>query len=188
MNIAKITKTKLLAPGKRLAIYISGCDLNCSNCNSNINDFKSGNFLNELEMVNIIDKFEKGNYDGIVITGGEPLHLSNLPGLNYLLESLELVFSKHINTWIYTGYTFEELLRRKYVGVERHTFNILTMADVIIDGRYDESLKVKDKYRNSSNQRIINVNETIKSLDKISDKEFDHKIKNGKLEVIEWEG
>ena len=59
--------------------------------------------------------------------------------------------------WLYTGYTMEELKERKSETVDQ----ILDLVDVIVDGRFEEDLKVVDlPFRGSTNQRIIRKEET----------------------------
>ena len=57
--------------------------------------------------------------------------------------------------WIYSGYTYEELLERAK--------NILNYVDILVDGRYVDELKdYKLKFRGSSNQRVIDVQNSLK--------------------------
>lgn len=57
--------------------------------------------------------------------------------------------------WLYSGYQYESLSREQ--------FKVLLFVDVLVDGRYDETLKNPSlKFRGSSNQRVINIPETLK--------------------------
>ena len=59
--------------------------------------------------------------------------------------------------WLYTGYTFEELWEKE--GLYR---DILLKIDFLVDGRYIDNLRdPKLKFRGSSNQRIIDMQETL---------------------------
>lgn len=56
--------------------------------------------------------------------------------------------------WIYTGYTYEELIASPG-SVE---WKLLALCQVVIDGRFVEALKdLTLTYRGSSNQRIIDI-------------------------------
>lgn len=63
---------------------------------------------------------------------------------------------KNINIWCYTGFTFEELLTRP------DCVEFLQYIDVLIDGKFEKSLKSYDLlFKGSENQRIINVPESL---------------------------
>ena len=56
------------------------------------------------------------------------------------------------NIWCYTGWLFEELLENP------RQRELLSYIDVIVDGRFIDSLKDETlRFRGSSNQRIIDV-------------------------------
>ena len=88
--------------------------------------------------------------------GGEPLCAENT-FLTYMV--IKEVKEKSPNTKIYvwTGYTFEELLAHP---PHIRTKSILQMIDVLIDGPYIEELRdITLPMRGSSNQRIIDLSE-----------------------------
>ena len=61
------------------------------------------------------------------------------------------------NIWCYTGYLFEDLLG----NVQQR--ELLNYIDVLVDGRFVEVLKDETlRFRGSSNQRVINVSESLK--------------------------
>ena len=63
-----------------------------------------------------------------------------------------------MDIWCYTGYSFEEVLKSE------EKLALLKEVDVLVDGRFDLKLKSeKVKYRGSSNQRIIDVKESLKT-------------------------
>ena len=84
--------------------------------------------------------------------GGEPLCAEN--------EFLTLLVIKTVKerlpdvpVYIWTGYTYEELLRKT-----NHIHQIIELADYLIDGPYIEDLRdITLPMRGSSNQRIINL-------------------------------
>ena len=66
--------------------------------------------------------------------------------------------------WIYSGYTFDSDLRPGGRAYCDETDKILSFCDVIVDGKFVESLyDITLRFRGSSNQRIIDV---AKSLEK----------------------
>ena len=59
--------------------------------------------------------------------------------------------------WIYSGYTYEEIL-----NCEKKT-KIISYCNVLVDGRYEENLKnLRLKFRGSTNQRIIDIHNSLK--------------------------
>ena len=81
---------------------------------------------------------------------------------NDMFEFLTQIKNKTTKSiWIYSGYTYEE------IKDDAKKLEILSLCDVLVDGRYVENLKnLKLKFRGSSNQRIIDIQKTIKQ-DKI---------------------
>ena len=77
--------------------------------------------------------------------------------------------------WLYTGYTWEEIWIKDSIktgdkiqdmrgkAIKNLRRQVVRMCDVLIDGRYvDELRDVSLHWRGSSNQRVINVQETLK--------------------------
>ena len=88
------------------------------------------------------------------ILGGEPFQQPYVRMLN-LFRRLKTEVNKPI--WVWTGYTYVEIL------TDERKKGLLHYIDVLIDGRFEKDLKdLKLKHRGSSNQRIINVQESLK--------------------------
>ena len=84
----------------------------------------------------------------VSILGGEPT--MQLNSLQALLKALK---EKGYNIWLYTGKLFEDLIN----------MDILIYIDILVDGPYIQELKKENlKYRGSSNQRIIDVQKSLK--------------------------
>ena len=61
------------------------------------------------------------------------------------------------DVWCYSGYTFEQLQARNDETTDKTLKNI----DVLVDGRFVKRLHdISLRFRGSSNQRVINVNES----------------------------
>jgi len=57
--------------------------------------------------------------------------------------------------WCYSGFTFEELISGT---VGDHAAELLSLLDVLVDGRFVQELKdVSLLFRGSSNQRVLDV-------------------------------
>ena len=80
--------------------------------------------------------------------------------------------------WLYTGYEFESIFRcfykGEYVGYPHYDksypdkntskrLKILRQCNIVVDGKYIEELKdISLRWRGSSNQRVIDVQRTLK--------------------------
>ena len=62
--------------------------------------------------------------------------------------------------WCYSGYTYEYLLEKS--KTQEYTKELLSLIDVLVDGKYVEELHdLSLRFRGSSNQRIIDVPKTL---------------------------
>lgn len=173
MNYMSIMEQDIVnAPGIHTVIWVSGCHHRCPGCfNSNAWDFNAGNEFTESAKQYILNNVGEDICDGLVVLGGEPLADNNKEDVtNLILECKHKYPSKNI--WVYTGYTYEELLERNDTTIN----TCLNHIDVLVDGRFEEDKKSHSlKYRGSSNQRIIDIPKTINSDNIIifdSDSEF----------------
>lgn len=92
----------------------------------------------------------KGNslLDGVTLSGGDPFFIPE-ELLGFLRRIKE---ETHKNIWAYTGYTFEELIKKDI------TKKCLEYIDVLVDGRFEKNLANPELfYRGSSNQRLVDV-------------------------------
>ena len=71
--------------------------------------------------------------------------------------------------WLYTGYTLEDCILKPDEIVDDHNYDrfqrytAIKMVDVLIDGPYvDAQRDVTAKWSGSTNQRVINIPETLK--------------------------
>lgn len=161
-NYSKI-KTFDIANGKgiRTSIFFSGCDFKCRGCfNSELWDFNVGEPCG-FDMYNKIKKSINEHIAGISLLGGEVLHPRNMEDVFTLCTRFKNDFPEK-TIWMWTGSTFEELQSRE--GYEHDiTFAILKFIDVLVDGRFIEEQKdLTLKFRGSKNQRLIDVQESLK--------------------------
>lgn len=87
--------------------------------------------------------------------GGEPLCEENT-FLTYMIVKEVKEKLPNIKIYIWSGYTYEQLLKRN----NPHINDILNWSDFLIDGPYIEELRdITLQMRGSSNQRIIDLQE-----------------------------
>lgn len=158
------TNDILNGEGLRTTIFFTGCEFYCKDCfNQEIWDFNSGKEFNrEVYKEKIMPTITKYT-SGISIIGGEPLHPKNIGDISDLIDWFRQDFPDK-TIWLWTGYTWAELMSR-CKKVENDDLNwILCSIDVLVDGRFEVDKKdLTLKWRGSSNQRVINVQETLKN-------------------------
>ncbi len=104
-----------------------------------------------------------GLYRGPHPSGGEPFEPENQKALVPFLEKVRERYPQK-NLWCYTGYTLEQDLLRDSRARCGYTDRMLSMIDVLVDGRFVEALKdISLPFRGSSNQRILNLRATLES-------------------------
>ena len=112
----------------------------------------------------IIRSLEPMYISGITVLGGEPMEVRNQKVLRPFLQRIKKELP-HKNIWIYSGYTWEELLDKNNARCHSEdTEKILEITDVLVDGEF--ILDKKDimlRFRGSSNQRVIDVPATLKA-------------------------
>lgn len=175
--------------GVRTTLFVEGCIFNCFNCfNSRIQDFKAGlkeaedkkqglkpnvgypKYFDDEVMDDIIESLKPSYINGITLLGGEPFLNTNvtLPVATKVRE----VYGNSKTIWSWTGYTWEELTESIECGykLSLDQYRLLSKLDILVDGRYEDDIRKKDliknpngvHFRGSSNQRIINVPESLK--------------------------
>ena len=161
MKYAKIKKTDVAnGPGVRVSIFVSGCHHHCEGCfNSEAWDFNYGNDFTEDTIQEIIEAMNHDYITGLSLLGGEPFELVNQKGLLPLLKKVKEVYPEK-TIWAYSGFLYDDLIQMEYP----ETKEILSLIDVLVDGKFVESLKDPNLYfRGSSNQRVIDMKKTLKS-------------------------
>jgi len=142
--------TSVDGPGLRTSIYFAGCTHHCPGChNPQSWDPQAGRDVTIDEMIKVID-FNDFN---VTFSGGDPLfQAEEVTALARRIKS-EL----HKNIWCYTGYIWENI-------VDDARFRpLLETIDVLVDSPFILSQRNIDlRFRGSSNQRIIDVQKTLK--------------------------
>lgn len=142
-------------PGMRRVFFSQGCKHNCKGCfNPDTHDFKSGE---EKDMDQLIsDTLKNPILRGVTFSGGDPWEQADK--FAYMARTFK---ENGLNVWSYTGYTYEYILENK--DDRLGWSELLDNIDILVDGKFEKE-KMKDglKYRGSTNQRVIDVKESLK--------------------------
>ena len=152
MKILNITSPDVNnGTGFRVTLWVAGCSHHCRGChNPESWDYNQGKSLREVRK-DLFDKLDKSYIQGLTLSGGDPLAQSrkSLLELYFLLRRIKKKFPNK-DIWIYSGYTYEEILQDKFKKL------VLSQCDVLVDGLYRYALRDTSlPFRGSSNQRII---------------------------------
>jgi anaerobic ribonucleoside-triphosphate reductase activating protein len=151
--------------GVRVSLFVSGCTHHCKNCfNPETWNFCYGKQYTQETEDKIIEMLKPDYIKGLTLLGGEPMEPQNQAELVKLLRRVRETYGDKKNIWCYSGYTLDnELLKESRARCE-HTDEMLSYIDTLVDGEFVVDLKnLSLKFRGSSNQRIINVPETLKT-------------------------
>lgn len=163
MRYNKIRKMDISdGPGIRVSIFMQGCAFHCKNCfNPETHDFNGGKEFTEETIDKILELCDNDTIEGLSILGGEPMHPTNIEGTTRLAKAFKEVYPNK-TIWVWSGFLFDRDLKNE---------EVLNYIDVLVDGQYvDELHNPTLKWRGSENQRVIDVQKSLKE---------------GKVEIIE---
>lgn len=169
--------------GVGVSLFVQGCDKkpHCKNCfNPETWDFNGGKEWTEETKNKFLELIDRPYIKRVSILGGEPLAEQNLNDVLSLVQEIRISFPEK-TIWLYTGYCVtmsthkykddngnlqtEHLLctedQDTILKNLKRSF-ILSSVDVIVDGEYiDEQRDITLKWRGSSNQRVIDVKQSL---------------------------
>ncbi len=160
MRYNKIRKMDISnGPGVRVSIFMQGCSFNCKNCfNPETHDFNGGKEFTDDTINRVLEIAGNENIKGLSILGGEPLHPKNIDATTKLAKEFKEKFPDK-DIWIWSGFLFDKDLKNK---------EVLKYIDVLVDGQYVEELHNPTlKWKGSSNQRVIDVQKSLKNKEVI---------------------
>ena len=142
-------------PGVRVSVFMQGCSFHCKNCfNPETWNFEGGKESTDDTINQVLELSNKDQIKGLSILGGEPMHPKNIEGTTKLAKAFKEKYPNK-NIWVWSGFRFDQDLKDK---------EVLKYIDVLVDGQYkDELHDFTLKWKGSSNQRVIDVQKSIKS-------------------------
>ena len=141
-------------PGMRRVFFSQGCKHNCIGCfNPDTHSFTGGEEKDMDELIQ--DVLDNPILRGVTFSGGDPFERAE--EFSYMAKKFK---ENNLSVWSFTGYTIEYILEQ--IDNRKGFRDLLENLDVLIDGKFEKMLSREGlKFRGSSNQRIINVQETL---------------------------
>lgn len=155
MRYHDITKDDMKnGDGLRVVLWLSGCGHRCPGCQNPVTwNPEDGLLFGGAAKREIEDQLEKLYISGITFSGGDPLFPGNAEEVTWYCRELKERFPQK-TIWLYTGEAWEDIRDRE----------IMQYIDVLVDGRFEmEKQDNKLHWRGSSNQRVIAVQESLRS-------------------------
>ena len=155
MRYHNITKDDMLnGDGLRVVLWVAGCDHCCKECQNPMTwDPNGGLPFDEKAKQELFEALDKPYIAGITISGGDPLHPANKADVRNLIKEIKERYPQK-TVWLYTGEVWENLYQD----------SVVAQLDVLVDGEFQVDKKdAKLLWKGSSNQRVINVQATLRS-------------------------
>ncbi len=155
MNYHNITKDDMLnGEGLRVVLWVSGCTHHCEECQNPITwDLAGGIPFDEDAENELFEALKQPHISGITFSGGDPLHPFNRAEIERLAKKVKEECPEK-TIWSYTGFCWEDVKDEP----------LMQYLDVLIDGRFVKALNDNNlHWVGSSNQRIIDVQESLKT-------------------------
>ncbi|MBQ8131663.1 MAG: anaerobic ribonucleoside-triphosphate reductase activating protein [Bacilli bacterium] len=141
-------------PGVRVSIFFQGCAFHCKNCfNPETWEFGIGNEFTEDTINEILELASADHIKGLSILGGEPMHPKNIEASTELARRFKEKYPNK-TIWSWSGFLFDEYIKDK---------EIAKYLDVLVDGQFVDELRNPNlKWKGSANQRVIDVQKSLK--------------------------
>ena len=162
--------------GLRVVLWLSGCSHHCVGCqNPQTWDCNSGILFDQDAKEELFRELNRDYISGLTLSGGDPLYENNLNEVLNLVNEIRVSFPQK-TIWLYTGYTWEPIMNHvssvtddfdyieeTYIdGLYEQRKDIIKQCNVLVDGRYIDSQRdITLKWRGSSNQRVIDIQESL---------------------------
>ena len=141
----KISNCLILGPGSRAVLWVYGCCFDCPGCIAQ--SYRHGPSQQMTVAEAAAWYLGLPSTDGLTISGGEPMMQAG--ALADMVDSIRR--ERDMGLIVYTGFRLEELQQKQDPQICR----FLRQIDLLIDGRYEQTLDHDQPYRGSENQRFL---------------------------------
>ena len=151
LRLAGIVRESIVdGPGIRFVVFVQGCPHRCPGCqNAQAQSFEGGAVFTVDQLLQEITK--NPLLKGVTFSGGEPFCQ---PGA--LAELARRIHSLGMDVMCYTGYIYEDLVRKGREEPEIQA--LLENCDALVDGPIlQEEKSLMLHFRGSRNQRILDL-------------------------------
>lgn len=160
--------------GVGVSLFVQGCPFHCKNCfNSDTWDFNGGKEWTEEIEEKFMKLINRPYIKRVSFLGGECLAEQNLDEVLKLVKQIRISYPEK-TIWLYTGFEWDSLMSKicqptfpdeKFkhdINIHMKRQKIISNIDVLVDGEYiDEQRDLTLKWRGSSNQRVIDVKQSL---------------------------
>jgi len=135
--------------GFRDVLFVNYCPHRCEGChNPKTWDKANGK---DVTLEEVYDDLMESSFTNVTFSGGEPFEQAD--ELSVLAQAIK---DGGKSIWIYSGYTFEEIM------ADEAKAKLLKLCDVLVDGRFDKNkTELNLKFKGSTNQRIIDIKKSL---------------------------
>ena len=150
--------------GVRVTLFVSGCTNRCKGCfQPQTWDFCYGQPFTAETEEQLLQMLSPTYISGQTLLGGEPFEPENQRCLVPFLRRVRAAYPQK-TIWSFSGFTYEELTTDGTHPRCEVTDEMLSLLDVLVDGRFVEERKdISLRFRGSSNQRLLDLNATRKA-------------------------
>ena len=148
-----------LGPGRRIALWVQGCDRHCAGCASVDTWDLGAGVTTDAEMLaeEITSQVIDGDLDGLTITGGEPILQAEslellLVGVRRRLRSV--IDAGDFDILLFSGFPYDDIVEAK--------LSLLKEVDVAVCGPYVRSRPRTGPLVASDNQELVFLNENVR--------------------------
>ena len=130
--------------GVRVTLFVSGCTNHCKGCfQPQTWDFTYGRPFTAETEDELLSLLSPGYINGLTVLGGEPFEPENQRALVPFLRRVRQAYPDK-TIWCFSGFTYEELTTDGTHPRCEVTDEMLSLLDVLVDGRFVEELKIPD--------------------------------------------
>ena len=154
MRYHNITKDDMLnGDGLRAVLWVAGCTHKCKGCHNPVTwDIEGGIPFDDAAKEELFEAIKPDYISGVTFSGGDPLHPANHVEVAVLAKEIKETFPNK-TIWLYTGFCWDVI----------KTLDVVKQCDVIVDGPFvQEEFDGKLHWKGSKNQRVIDVQETLR--------------------------
>ena len=173
INYHNITHDDMLnGDGLRVVLWVAGCSHHCEGCHNPCTwDPNGGLPFTQWEESEFWDWLDKPWTQGATFSGGDPLHPANRKKIAEMMKEIKTTRPDK-DIWVYTGYRLViedgQFMLEDADGLA-FKYPALKYIDILVDGKFEQKTRAADIsanrkvcWRGSSNQRIIDVQKSLK--------------------------